>query len=353
MDDIFAIQSEIAEKVADALRIRLIGEEKKKLETRHRGESVEGFTLYLKGRHFWNERSEAGLNKAIEYFTESIKRDPHFALGYAGLADCYYVLRNNFGARGEQYSKAKDLALKAISLDESIAEPHATLGATLNYEEHDFKKADAEFRRAIELNPNYATAHQWYAHLFVGLGQKEDANAEIRKALELDPLSPIINVNMGDSLYYSGDPASAIEFYKKAREITPGFGPSYYSEMQPICYLKMYDEAKKVIDEYAKVAKPIHVKLCRAYLDAHMGNGEAARRALVELEPDKKEGAVSAYFMALAYFVMGDNDKGFELLEEAYQEREHEVLNLQIERELNSVRSDPRYRSMVNKLGYA
>ena len=172
---------------------------------------------------------------------------------------------------------------------------------------------------------------------------------EIRKALEIDPLSPIINVNVGDSLYYFGNPAGSIEYYQRAREISPGFGPSYFSEMQPLCYLKRFDDVMEDLDEYAKVSKPGYVKLCRAYANAHNGNGDAARRALEELESEKSDTVVSIYFMALAYFVMGDNDRGFELLERAYQNGEHEVLNLQIERELNNVRSDSRYISMLEK----
>jgi adenylate cyclase len=354
MDDIFAIQSEIAEKVADALRIRLAGEEKKKLEARHKGESVEGFTLYLKGRHYWNERSEAGLTKAVEYFSEAIKRDPKFALGYAGLADCYYVLRGNFGIENQGYLQTKELALKAISLDESIAEPHATLGAMFHYVEHNFRKADEEFRRAIELNPNYATAHQWYAHLFVSTGEIDAAVEEIYKALELDPLSPIINVNVGDALYYSGKLAESLKFYEKAREILPGFVPSYYSEIQPLCYLKMFNEVLEIIDEYARIAKSTTIRLLRAYVSAHMGKRDEARKTLMELEVELESdhGSFSWYFVALAYFLLGNKDKGFELLEKAYDLGEHEVLNLQIDNELDDVRSDPRYLSMLQKIGF-
>ncbi|MDA4129480.1 MAG: hypothetical protein OK457_01795 [Thaumarchaeota archaeon] len=353
MDDIFAIQSEIAEKVADALRIRLVEEEKKKLETRHRGESVEGFTLYLKGRHYWNERSEAGLTKAIEYFNEAIKRDPKFALGYAGLADCYYVLRSNFGRIQENRNLAKDLALKAISLDDTIAEPHATLGSIFFYEEHNFREADKEFRRAIEINPNYATAHQWYAHYLSGMDQMEVAVGEIKKALELDPLSPIINVNVGDGMYYSGNAAASLEYYEKAREILPGFGPSYYSEVQPLCYLKRYADVLELLQEYAKSAKPALVKICHAYVDAHMGKKEEARKALAELSLEKDPSAFSSYFACLAYFVIGDNDEGFEFLEKAYEIGEHEVISLRIDRELDAVRTDPRYLSMLKRIGYS
>jgi len=352
MDDIFAIQSEIAEKVANTLRIKLVGEERKKLEERHKGGSVEGYTLYLKGRHFWNERSEASILKAIEYFREAIKRDPNFALGYAGLADCYYVLKGNFGRVEGGPRAAKELALKAIILDDTIAEPHATLGAIYHYEERNFPESEREFRRAIELNPSYATARQWYAHVLNGQGRMEESLAEIRRALELDPLSPIINVNMGDALYYSGDAAASIEFYEKAREIFPGFGPAYYSEVQPLCALKRFDEAERVLEDYAKTGKPLWVKTSRAYIDAQRGRNDEARAALKELRLEDPA-QVSSYMMALSYFVMGDLDQGFESLDRAFHSGEHELVNMKIEFELDGVRTDPRYAAMLKKLGFA
>ncbi len=350
MDDIFAIQSEIAEKVADALRIKLVGAEKKKLESRHT-ESVEGFTLYLKGRHFWNERNKAGLNKAIEYFQEAIKRDPNFALGYAGLADCYYVLRSNRISREEgEVMKTKELVLKAISLDDSIAEPHATLAMMLFYDEHNFKKADAEYRRAIELNPNYPTAHQWYAHFLLALRSLNEMMAEIRKAIELDPLSPIINTNMGDALYYSGNPEASLEYYSKALEISWEFLPAYYSQIQPLCYLKRFEDAIRRIDEFEKIANhPDQAKFYRAYVDAHRGEKEKVRKVIAEAED--KGGSVSLYFMALTCFVLGDVDKAFEFMEKAYERSEHELLNLAVDRELDDARSDPRYLSLISKIG--
>jgi len=352
MDDIFAIQSEIAEKVADALRIRLIGSEKKKLETK-RTESVEAFTLYLKGRHFWNERSQSGLMKAIGYFEEAVKRDPRFALGYAGLADCYFVLHSNSTAKVEGgYMKSTEFVLKALTLDSDLAEAHATLAALLFYDQHDFEKSETQFRKAIEINPNYATAHQWFAHLLASMTRIPEAMREIRKALELDPLSPIINCNVGDGKYYSGVAKVALEYYTRALEVAPGFGPAYSSQIQPLCYLKMFAEAQSCANELEKLGNPLQAKLYRAYIFAHMGEFEKSRKLLAELEEENTNGSVPMYHLALAYFVLGDIDRAFSFMQKSNDNREYDVLNMKIDRELDRVRSDSRYIDLIKRLGF-
>ena len=202
LDDIFAIQSDIAERVATELRIHLVDSVKARLETEPTAKP-EVYTLYLKGRFFWNERTKESIFRAIEYFELSIKKDPHFALGYSGLANCYQVIaRNGLGEFAPNFLKVKEYTLKALELDPDLPEAHVALGAYLHYYEHDWKLSEPEYKRAIALKPSYATAHQWYSHVLAQQGRLPEALNEIRTAAELDPFSPVILENYGNGLYF-------------------------------------------------------------------------------------------------------------------------------------------------------
>ena len=221
LDDIFAIQSEIAEKVVTELSVKLVGAEKNRLEKMPTKDS-EVYMLYLKGRHYWNERSDEGLQKAVSCFEQAVKRDPDFALGYTGLADCYNVMgKNGPGEPGPNFERAKEFATKALELDENLAEAHAALAGVLNYYSHDWNRAEAEFRRAIELKPNYSPAHQWYSHLLGAQHRLREAEHEMAIAVQLDPFSVIMNHNMGAAYYYQGDFDKAIEWFKRANDLDP------------------------------------------------------------------------------------------------------------------------------------
>ena len=210
MDDIFAIQSEIAEKVVDALKVKLVETERRRLETRATS-NIDAYNLYLKGRYYWNERNEEEIKRAIGYFNPAVERDPLFALGYAGLADCYFILHSNLLTKVEGgFGKAKKYASKALSIDNDLAEAHTTMAYIRILGEYDPNGAEAEFKHAIRLNPNYATAHQWYALLLTYLGRKAEAMVEVRKALDIDPLSPVINDNLGVAFYNIGDLRAAV-----------------------------------------------------------------------------------------------------------------------------------------------
>ncbi len=192
LDDIFAIQSDIAQQVAEALKVQLLTGERQGIQ-RKATESVEAYTLYLKGRYYWNERTEEGNKMVSRYFEEATKKDPKFALAYVGLADCYNIFSDyRWMPPGEALPKAKSFALRALEMDDGLAEAHASLGLVLCNHDWDFDAAEREFKRAIELNPSYASAHQWYAIFLVFMRRDLDAYDEIKRASELDPLSPII-----------------------------------------------------------------------------------------------------------------------------------------------------------------
>jgi adenylate cyclase len=349
LDDIFAIQSEIAEKVAGTLRVKLLESERGRMESRQAAD-VGAYTLYLKGRHYWNERTKQGMEKAIEYFNAAIKQDPSFARGYSGIADCYGVMAKNGIMEPESgYRNAKEHALKAIELDPMLAEPHAVMAGYALYYERDPKKSEAEYRKAIELNPNYASAHQWYSHLLGFERRTEESTREIVKARELDPLSLIISVNFGDNLYYQGRFDEAMAHFQSIIEANPDFPVVYPSQVQACLRRSMFDEALKAADRVSELqGDEYEANVLRAYIFATMGRADEARRLLSKVE---QEWAGNQYNYSLCYFAMGDSDKGFECLEKAYEELDGNMYQMGVDYELGGVRSDPRYLSLLRRLG--
>jgi adenylate cyclase len=352
LDDIFAIQSEIAESVAKELRVKLVRSERERIEKKPT-ENAEAYALYLKGRHFWNDRTESGIRKAIRCFTEATKLDPGFALGYAGLATCYQLLGHNQLAEfGPSYEKAREYAMRAIGLDDELAEPHTALaGMKTNYE-RDWESAEKEFRRAIELNPSYATAHQWYA-IFLGMqGRLDEAQREVKKALELDPLSLIINVNVGDGHFYNGEYDKAIAQYRSVIDMDPGFAVAYSSSIPSYVRRGMFDEALEAAKMSAKLTgHPFWGKMARAYVLASMGRKGDARRLLKQAEGGYAEEHLSPYFFAAVLVLTGDKEGGFRWLQRAYDEHDSGLGSLYIDPDLESIRGDPRYLEMLRKVG--
>jgi serine/threonine-protein kinase len=222
MDDVFAIQDEIATRIADRLKVKLVGGPDEPL-VKPPTENLEAYQLYLKGRHLWNRRNKAGLEQAVEYFEQAIAEDSSFALAYSGLADAYLLL-GSYGhlTRAESHSRAKAAAEQALALDETLAEAHTSRGQVLR-SERDWRGEEEEYRRAIELNPSYATAHQWYATLLCALDRMDEALGEIRRAEELDPLSHAISVTVGVILLLARDYDGAIEQLHKTLELEPHF----------------------------------------------------------------------------------------------------------------------------------
>lgn len=353
LDDVFTVQSEVAERVAEALKVRLVESEKRRMG---RGASTDprAHNVYLKGMYYWNKRTPEALRKAAELMQEAIGLDPTFALGYAGLAQVYHVMAaNNYEDPEGFYPKAKEYALKALSLDDDLAEAHAVLaGEALAYE-RDWERAGSEFRRAIELNPSYPSAHQWYAHYLGWQGRLDEGWAEVTRALELSPLSLIINTNVADGLFYAGRYDEAMVQAKKVIEMDPSFEPAYPTLIQICLWASRYREAEEALAKYGSVCSPVSLKMARAYVDVFLGRVEEARSALRELESAPASDRVSFYLVACAYFKMGDKDKGFEVLEKAFDLHDRGVFSMGIDRELDGVREDPRYVRMLEKTGLA
>src|SRR5437773_32374 len=243
LTDIFAVESDIAKTIADTLHAKLTGSEKSAIAKRPTADT-EAYELYLKGRFFWNKRTGPDLRKAIDYFNHAIAKDPNYALAYAGLADCYDLLHEySEHSPKESYPRAKAAAIKALELDDTLGEAHTSLAYSLINYDWDWRSAEREYQRAIQLDPNYATAHQWYAECLSMLGRHSEAIAEIKKAHELDPLSLIINQGVGGKYLYARRYDEAMAQFQRTLELYPHFPPTH--QRLGWCYAKkgMYDEA--------------------------------------------------------------------------------------------------------------
>jgi TolB-like protein len=351
LDDIFAVQSDVAKQVAEALRVQILSSEKERVE-RKPTESTAAYTLYLRGRSLWNKRGLENLKKAMEYFELAVREDPGFALGYVGQADCALLLRIVWNTDPkENLAKAKAMAEKALQLDQALAEPHTTLGLVC-LSEYNLRRAEEEFRRAIELKPSYATAHQWYFWLLRSELRWDEALREIEKAVELDPLSGIIVRDLG--LYYASrrDYQKAAEKFRRAIEL--GNETSHGMLFDAYGMMKMYDQMEKEAEARARHFQgiaPRHrisIDVDRAYFK---GDKEAVGRLLPELEAYPKETGADAIDIADYHFFLGDVDKGFEWLERAYSQRDFYLLYIQLDWFLDGVRTDPRYLDLLKRLG--
>ena len=352
LTDIFAVESEIAKTIADTLQAELTGSERNAIAARPT-ENTEAYQLYLKGRFFWNKRTGQNLNKAADYFNQAIRTDPNYALAYVGLADAY-VLMPFYGAGTPQdcYPKAKAAAKKALELDDTLTEAHASLAYVLHVCDLDFDGSTREFQRAIELNPNYATAHHWYGiELLASLGRFNEAIREVKRGLELDPLSLPINGGLGRTYYFARRYDEAIEQLRKTSEMDPGF---YYAHWNLGSALAAKGAIGAAIEEYQKARAldddPFVLGLLgHAY--ASSGNKIEAEKILNQLKELSKERYVSAYSFALVYLGLGNKEEALRLLEKSYQDRTgNDLVYFRVEPLLDPLRGERRFEELVTKV---
>ena len=355
LTDVFAAESDIAKAIAATLQAKLSGSEQHALTARPT-ENTEAHQLYLRGRYFWNKRTGADLKKSIDYFNQAIGKDPNYALAYAGLADAYVLLPAYAEASPkDSLPQAKAAAAKALELDSTLGEAHATLANALVAYDLNLAEANREFRGAIELNPNYATAHQWYAESgLVPLGQFEKAVAEVKRALELDPLSLVINADVGTILTNARRYDQAIEQLRKTVEMDPGF---YYAHWTLGNALELKGLTEEAIAEYKEAIALNDDPLPRAllgHLYAKIGRKNEALanlKQLRELRESSKQRYVSPYNLALIHIGLGQKDEAIQLLEETYEERDgYNIAFLKVEPMLDPLRDDPRFEALVQKV---
>jgi adenylate cyclase len=352
LKDVFAIQTEISEIVVEALKITLLEQDRSQIEGRQTA-VPEAFTLYLRGRAQWNTRTEEGVNRAIKFYEEALARDPRYALALVGLADCYSIL-GVYGYRRPSavFPEARELALKAISLDENLAEARAALSETMTHYFYDWTRAELELKRAIELNSNYSQAHSWFgACLLAAQGKLEDALIENRKAEELDPRSPIIVSEVGRVLYFARRYDEALEQYRKALRIDPTFVMAHKGLADVYAQKLMLSEALAEIEEAVKLSKgSVFILDDLGYVYARSGRREKALQVLSQLEELSSEMYVPEYGRAMIYVGLGNKNMALEWLQKAYQQR-CLLTWLKVDPIFDPLRDDRRFEDLLANLG--
>ena len=355
LEDVFAIQTDIARRIAKELKIKLLKSETLRLEKKATG-IPEAYSLYLKGRHSLNTRTEKGLKEAIRHFERAISHDPKFALAYTGLADAYSILASyslEYIPPREGFPKAKAAAEKALALDDHLAEAHASLGLVKFYYGWDWKGAEAEFKKALELNPGYAQAHQYYADFVKSFGRFDEALKEMREALKLDPLSYSINTGIGHVLYLSRQYDEAIDHYRKVVESDPAFVPARLWFGRPFMQKGMFKEAIEQVEQAVKLSKESTVSLAtlaQAYASA--GNKGNAQKILDRLLERTRNQYVPSYWIALVQMSLGKQDEALKSLDRAYHERSSWLVWANVEPRFDTLRSDTRFISLLTRIGF-
>jgi TolB-like protein/Tfp pilus assembly protein PilF len=351
--DIFTIQDTISISIVNELKVKLLGEEKTKIVKRYT-EDPEAWDLYSWGRHYWNKRTEDGFKTAIDYFELAIKKDPSYALAHAGLADCYILLGHYAYLRpNETFPKAKEQAQKALNIDNTLAEAHTSLAYISTIYEWDWKRADSAFKQAITLNPNYATAHHWYSVFLFAMDRCDESCNQIKRAQELDPHSIIINTNIGWPYYFSRRYDQAIEEFQNALLIDDGFWYAHWGLAANYFKKEMYEEAlaelRKAKDLYKGWQPDIESFIGINY--AYMGRKEEAQQVLSNLFEQAKQKYVPPIAFAELYFILEENDQGFDWLEKAFEARDPGLTWLGVDPFYDPIRSDPRFTDMLKKMG--
>ncbi len=351
MEDIFAIQDDIAQQIVAVLKIKLIGEPSAPLVKRYT-ENLEAYHLYLKGRYYWNKRYEGLLQKGIECFGQALEKDPDYALAYAGLADSYSILGiYHFLPPKEAFSRARAAAEKALQIDENLAETHTSLGIIRVCYDWDWPGTEREFKRAIALNPSYALAHGYYAMCLAFLGRFDEAIVEARQAQELDPLSPLINATAGYVFFVARQYDQAIQECQKALEIDPNSVVALAYIAFPYFQKAMYEEAIASLQKVIALWKGNTFWLAALGLVyAGSGRKEEAQKVLHELEERSKQQYVAPLEFVWVYTGLGEIDQAFEWLNKAYEER-NVLFRLKTEPTFDALRSDPRFKELMKKIG--
>ncbi|PYS93606.1 MAG: hypothetical protein DMF64_04195 [Acidobacteria bacterium] len=351
MNDVLAVQEEIARETATHLQQRLQPSTTLApavAAPKHYTDNIEAYQAYLRGRYFWNRRNEEGFKKAIEAFNEAIRHDPGYALAYAGIADSYALLSDHsILAPRDAMPKAKSAAERALELDPNLAEGHTSLAFVEMAYDWNWRQAEQEYQRAIALNPNYATAHQWYASDLVQMNRFPEALSEIRRAQELDPLSLIINANSGLYLFYSGPEHydEAAREVQKSLEVDQTFGVAhlylaYIYEQQPAHRNEVISELQKAVPLMGDDAE---TRAALGYAYAIAGKQTEARKILNWLQTPRTGSYVSPYFVALVHTGLGERERALAALYQAYKDRQPGMIFMRIDPRFAPLRTDPRF----------
>jgi serine/threonine protein kinase/Flp pilus assembly protein TadD len=350
--DVLALQDDVARSIAHEIRVQVTPQEQVRL-TNARPVNPEAHELYLKGRYYWNQRTPDGLKKGLKYFQQAIAEDPGYALSYAGLADSY-VLLGDLGVLELKVaaSDAKAAAKKALELDDKLAEAHASLGIASLYDHLDWREAEKELKLAIELNPNYASAYQWYGSVLAVIGQPEELLRNARRAVELDPLSRIINSYLGRAYYLTRQYDVAIQQYQKTLEIDKDFPVAHLFLGMAYTQKRRHEEAITEIRKAADLSgqSPTMIAVLGYAYAAAGKRGETLKVLGSLLEPAKRK-FVSSADIAVIYAGLGERDEALKWLENAYEENSLWAISLKLDPELDGLRADQRFVDLVRRVG--
>ena len=350
--DVFSVQKQVARSIAEQVRIKLNPIEQTQLN-RPKAANVEAYEAYLKGRYFWNKRTADGLKKAVDYFNQAIEMDPVYAKAYSGLADSYALMGDwEYGvlAPAEAFPKAKAAATKALELDNTLGEAHTSLAFVLDLFDWDWKAAETEYKKAIELSPSYATAHQWYAWHLIVLGRDDEAIAEMRRAENLDPLSLIISADMADVLLVARRYDQSIEQSRKTMEMDAGFAVTHYQFGQAFVQKHLYSEGIAELQRAIALSggnKTFRSNLAYAY--ARSGRKNEALEILDHLKKPSGNDFSNAAEIALIYVGLDDKDQAMVWLEKSYKERFNPSILMRPC--FDPLRSDPRFQNLLGSIG--
>ena len=348
--DIFSVEDAISQRIAEVLLTSLTAKEKRRL-VRHETENIEAYQAYLNGRYRSSQRTPSALLDAVTHFHQASTTDPGFALAFSGLADCYALLGVYHALQtSEAFPKAKVAAARALAIDDSLAEAHTTLAFVKTHYEWDWSGGAAEYRRAIELNPSYATAHHWYAINLMSTGRSDESIRQILRAQELDPLSPIISTDVAEMFYWAGQNDRAVAQARKTLELHPHYpmahgllGWAYAQNGQFREALSEFRKAQATSDDPAS-------RLGLGYVSALAGNTDDARRILLELKDLSTTKYVSPHHFAVMYAALGERDDAFDWLERAYEDRVVQLNWLKIDPRFRNLRADPRFKDLLRRL---
>jgi tetratricopeptide (TPR) repeat protein len=349
--DVVSLQSEIARDVSTNLKAKLSGADETKV-TRTATADPEAYQAYLKGRYYWNRRTAENLKKAIEQFKSATDRDPNYALAFVGLADCYAVLNEYAGTpTSETLPQSKANAERALAIDGQLAEAHATLGL-VNDSSWQWGESEKEFKRAIELNPNYPTAYHWYSILLKNVGRNDEAVAMIKRAQELDPLSSVIAVNISRMYHLQNNYDASIENSLKIIELDPNFAPAY--EYLALSYLKLGRNAEAIAaaEKAGDLSKRAGIALGDlGYVYAAVGKRAEAIDKIKELEEKYIRKEAIGQYIAAVYVGLGDKDRAFEWLEKDFQARNGKLAEIRWQIQFEPLRDDPRFKDLIKRIG--
>jgi eukaryotic-like serine/threonine-protein kinase len=350
--DIFAIQDEISSEISENLRIKLTRAEKKKLSKRQT-QDADAYGLYLKGRHHWNKWTEEGFYKAIEFFQRAVDQDPSYALAYSGIADSYVLLGwNGYLPAKDAFPKAKAAAMEAVRLAADLSEAHTALAAVLWLYDWQWQEARAEFEKSLALNPCYATANHWYAEFLMTMGQHQEAIARMQNSQQLDPLSLIISVAIGWTMYMDRRYDAAIHQIKRTFELDSNYPVASWVQGLVLRRMGRYEQAIESGEKSVQYSggSPL-MRAALAQTLAAAGKRTDAMRMLDELTAEAKQKYVAPYYFAGIYAGLGEEDRALDCLEKSLEENSHWLIYLHMDPGMDSLRELPRFQDLVRRVG--